>query len=162
MREKLMVAPPTATASTSADTKKYTSDDEDRMDTCLVFAANDILVFLHVPVDRDRAAQQAVDVLAELGERLLNAAPFRTHLAEQCMPLAAGFVVSGHGLLVRFDEGLVNVSEDVADAHSIVLGIHRGNRFDCGHPAGWIRRHFDSRLVIILDPVDRFAEAAMQ
>ena len=67
------------------------------------------------------------------------------------MALGASVTIHGHGVLVRFDERLVNIGQYIANTHPSFTGIQFGYRLNCLDPARRIRRNIDCLLVIFLD-----------
>ena len=75
----------------------------------MIFSRYDVLVFLHMPIDRYRAVEQAVHVLADVAQFLLNLAPVGSHASQQRVTFAALLAIQHDRLLVRFHERLVYI-----------------------------------------------------
>jgi hypothetical protein len=95
-------------------------------------------------------------------KRLLNRAPVGAHAFEQQVALFGCRHVGDHRFLVRLDERLVNVAQDIADAEAPLTLVDLGDSLDRLHPARRIRRHIHGLLVIVFDTLDRFVERTVQ
>ena len=85
----------------------------------------------------------------------------RQHGSQELVPFLARRAIFFHRFLVRFDQRLMDVGQDVAD-HAVAARIHLRHGFDRFDPTGRIRRHFNRRLVVLFDSRNGIAQGAMQ
>ncbi len=70
--------------------------------------------------------------------------------------------VGRHGFLVRLDQRLVNIAQDIADTEASFALVDFRDGLDRFHPARRIRRHIDRLLVIVFDALDRLVQRPVQ
>ena len=123
--------------------------------------ALDLLVALHVRVDRRGAGLQAGHVLLHLAEVAVDRAPERQEALEDAVARLVGAAVLADRLVVDLADRVLDLVEHLQ--HQLAAArLDAGDGGDRLHPVGRRRRHFAALLVVLLDAGDLVEQLALQ